>query len=92
MNRKYKISTITAVLATAAAAVAAVFSALPAGASAATPKLVATVGPGYTITLRTSAGAPARSVKAGVYAFTVRDRSDEHNFHLRGAVTRGPNR
>ena len=32
------------------------------------------------------------SVKAGVYAFTVRDRSDEHNFHLRGAVTRGPNR
>jgi hypothetical protein len=92
MNRKYKISTITAVLATAAAAVAAVFSALPAGASAATPKLVATVGPGYTITLRRSAGAPARSVKAGVYAFTVRDRSDEHNFHLRGAVTRGPNR
>jgi hypothetical protein len=85
MNRKHKVSTITAVLAMAVAAVAAVFSALPAGASAATPKLVATVGPGYTIKLRTSAGAPARGVKAGVYTITVRDRSDEHNFHLRGA-------
>ena len=84
MNRKHKVSTISAALAIAVAAVVAVFSALPTGASAATPKLVATVGPGYTITLRTSAGAPARSVKAGVYAITVRDRSDEHNFHLRG--------
>jgi hypothetical protein len=42
------------------------------------------VGPGYTITLRTAAGGPARSVKAGIYAVTVRDRSTEHNFHLTG--------
>ncbi len=66
------------------AAVGAIFSALPLGAKAATPKLVATVGPGYAITVRTAAGAPVRSVKSGLYAITVRDRSDEHNFHLSG--------
>jgi hypothetical protein len=84
MSRKSTISTITAVLATTVAAIAAIFSALPAGASAAVPKLVATVGPGYTITLRTNAGAPARGLKAGLYTITVRDRSEEHNFHLTG--------
>jgi hypothetical protein len=84
MSRTSKVSTVAAVMASAIAVVAAVFSSVPGGANAATPKLVATVGPGYTITLRTSAGAPARSVKAGVYAIIVRDRSDEHNYHLTG--------
>ena len=56
----------------------------PAGASAATPKLIATVGPGHTITLRTSSGAPARTVKAGVYAIVVRDRAADHDFRLVG--------
>ena len=59
--------------------------ALPVGAEAAPPKLVATVGPGYSISVRTAAGAVARSVKPGVYRIVVRDRSDEHNFHLSGA-------
>jgi hypothetical protein len=72
------------VLATTVAAVSAVFSALPAGAKAATPMLVATVGPGFTIGMRTAAGAPVRSVKPGLYTITVRDRSAEHNFHLSG--------
>ena len=53
-------------------------------APAATPKLVATVGPGATITVRTAAGAPVRTLRAGVYTIVVRDRSDEHNFRLRG--------
>jgi hypothetical protein len=56
----------------------------PAGASAAAPKLIATVGPGHTITLRTPSGAPARSVKAGVYAIVVRDRASDHDFRLVG--------
>jgi hypothetical protein len=55
----------------------------PAGAGAATPKLIATVGPGQTITLRTPAGT-ARSVKAGVYAIVVRDRAADHDFRLAG--------
>jgi hypothetical protein len=84
MSRNRSLSTIIGVLALTVAAVAAIFSALPPGAEAATPKLLATVGPGYAITVRTTAGAPVRSVKSGLYAITVRDRSDQHNFHLSG--------
>ena len=66
----------------AAAAVAALAFALPG--TAATPKLVATVGPGDAIMLRTAAGAPVRARRAGVYTVTVKDRSDEHNFRIVG--------
>jgi hypothetical protein len=52
--------------------------------SAAVPKLVATVGPGDTITLRTAGGAAVRTLRAGTYTVTVRDRSDEHNFRISG--------
>lgn len=84
MSRTSKVSTVAAVMASAIAVVATAFSFVPGGANAATPKLVATVGPGYTITVRTGAGSPARSVKPGLYTRTVRDRSEEHNFHLSG--------
>jgi plastocyanin len=47
-------------------------------------KLFATVGPGFTIGLRTGAGAAVRSVSAGLYTVSVRDRSAGHNFHLIG--------
>jgi hypothetical protein len=65
-----------------AAMVAALAFALPG--TAATPKLVATVGPGDSITLRTSAGAPVRSLRAGVYTVVVRDKSGDHNFRIVG--------
>jgi plastocyanin len=54
--------------------------ALAAGASATAQagKLVATVGPGFTITMS------AKSVKAGAYVITVKDRSSIHDFHLTG--------
>ena len=69
---------ITLVAALAALAVAA----LPA--QGATPtKLVATVGPGFTITL-TKAGKKVSTLKPGRYVITVRDRAASHNFHLRG--------
>ena len=52
--------------------------------NAAVPKLVATVGPGETITLKTSAGAAVRTLRAGTYTVVVRDLSDEHNFRISG--------
>ena len=53
------------------------------------PKLLATVGPKATISLRSATGAVLRTVKAGTYSIVVRDRSKAHNFHL---VGKGVNR
>jgi plastocyanin len=62
----------------------AVVALLPAPSAAAAPtKLVATVGPGFNITL-TKAGRKVTSLKPGMYAITVNDRSTFHNFHLTG--------
>ena len=56
----------------------------------ATPKLLATVGPKSTISLRSASGAALHhGVKAGTYSIVVRDRSKLHNFHL---VGKGVNR
>ena len=63
--------------------VAAVASALVASSSAAPVRLTATVGPGYTITLK-KGSAVVKTLKRGKYTITVRDRSSEHDFHLRG--------
>jgi plastocyanin len=46
--------------------------------------LTATVGPGATISLRTSRGARVTRLRAGRYRIVVRDRSSMHNFHLLG--------
>lgn len=54
------------------------------------PKLLATVGPRNTISLRNASGGVLRNgVKAGTYSIVVRDRSKLHNFHL---VGKGVNR
>jgi hypothetical protein len=47
-------------------------------------RLIASVGPGVTITLKTASGQRVRELKAGVYAMVVRDRSRLCNFHLSG--------
>ena len=53
-------------------------------ASAATAtRLVATVGPGQTITL-TRGGRKVTTLRPGAYRITVRDRSRFHNFALSG--------
>jgi hypothetical protein len=57
----------------------------PKPAPAQTPKLLATVGPKNTISLRNASGKAIASVKAGAYSIVVRDRSKLHNFHLVGA-------
>ena len=56
----------------------------PAPAPAPLPKLLATVGPKNTISLRSASGALLRRVKPRTYSIVVRDRSKLHNFHLVG--------
>ena len=47
-------------------------------------KLQLTSGPGFTITLKTTAGKAVKSMRTGTYTVVVRDRSRIHNAHLRG--------
>ena len=69
-------------------ALAAAITAAFAGSSTAAPaRLTATVGPGYTITLK-KGSSTVRTLKRGTYFVTVRDRSSQHDFHLRGPVSR----
>jgi plastocyanin len=65
----------------AVAAALALVTAAPTG--AATTKLVASVGPGFTITL-TKGGKKVTTLKPGKYSITVNDKSTFHNFHLTG--------
>ena len=51
--------------------------------TATTTRLTGTVGPGFTITLK-KGGKLVRGLKAGRYRIVVTDRSDDHNFHLKG--------
>ena len=55
---------------------------LAAPATAAT-RLVATVGPGFTITLK-KAGKKVTTLPPGAYTITVQDKSNFHNFSLSG--------
>ena len=64
-------------------AVAAVLAA-PAGARTTATTLEATVGPGFTISLRDASGAGVSQLDSGTYTFHVNDQSDFHNFHLSG--------
>ncbi len=47
-------------------------------------KLHARVGPGFTISLTTGAGARVTKLDPGTYEIEVEDESAEHNFHLKG--------
>jgi len=58
--------------------------ALPtASALASPPKLIGTVGPGFTITL-TQGGKQVKTLKAGTYTFVITDKASIHNFGLDG--------
>jgi plastocyanin len=52
-------------------------------ASASTPTLNGTVGPGFTITLKKGT-TKVTKLKAGTYVFKIADKSAIHNFHLTG--------
>ena len=76
---------ITALLAVAVTALAAVASL---GAAPSAPvKLSGSVGPGETIVLKKGASRVS-TLKRGRYTFVVNDRSAEHNFRIRGPVSR----
>jgi plastocyanin len=47
-------------------------------------RLNATVGPGFTISLRDASGANVTHLPTGSYEIAVNDQSLEHNFHLSG--------
>jgi plastocyanin len=57
--------------------------ALVANAMGAPPKLIGTVGPGFTITLK-KGGKKVKKLKAGKYTLVMRDKSSIHDFHLKG--------
>ena len=68
-----------------ALAAAAAVALVTAPADAARAKLLrGTVGPGFTITLKSAAGKTVRTLKPGLYRIRVTDRSDAHDFHLKG--------
>ena len=54
----------------------------PAGVVTPASKLVLTSGPGFTITLKTSAGATVKKLKTGTYTAVVRDKARIHDAHL----------
>lgn len=66
-----------------AAAVAAVAVGSALGKPAATPTLVGTVGPGYTITLKQNNKA-VKTLKAGKYKLVIHDKASIHAFSLDG--------
>jgi plastocyanin len=49
-------------------------------------RLSLTVGPGFTISLKTLAGRKVTLLRPGAYRITVRDRSASHNARVRGAT------
>jgi copper binding plastocyanin/azurin family protein len=57
--------------------------ALAAQASTNATKLVGATGPSFTITLK-KAGKMVKTLPAGKYTITVKDKSAAHSFHLRG--------
>jgi len=67
----------------AAGVIAALALAAPIGATSSVTKLTGTVGPGFTITLKKGT-ATVKTLKPGSYRITVKDKSNMHNFHLKG--------
>jgi len=74
---------LTSMRVAALAAAAAVILAPAAFARTTGTTLVATDGPGFTITLKEGAK-KVTTLKAGTYSFKVEDKSNIHNFHLTG--------
>jgi plastocyanin len=65
--------------------IAAAVVVVEAGAASSTvpPKLIGTVGPGFTISLKQN-GKLAKTLKAGRYTFVISDKASIHDFHLSG--------
>jgi plastocyanin len=72
---RVRIAVVTAVVALGSAGAAMALS-------SATPTLNGTVGPGFTISLKTSSGKKVKTLKAGSYRFVITDKADIHTFDL----------
>ena len=48
------------------------------------PKLKGSVGPSFTISLKTAKGKTVKTLKAGKYTFVVKDQATIHNFTVDG--------
>jgi hypothetical protein len=57
---------------------------LPGSLRASSHSLVATVGPGFTISLTDLSGKPVTQLSAGTFTIQVDDKAANHNFHLQG--------
>jgi plastocyanin len=55
-----------------------------ASATTAVAKLNGTVGPGFTISLKSTSGKPVKQLKAGKYTFVIHDKASIHTFSLKG--------
>jgi plastocyanin len=75
---------IAVVAAVVALGVAGAAIGVAAAAPSASPKLIGKVGPGFTITLKTSAGKKVSTLKSGFYSLVVTDASNIHNFQIEG--------
>jgi plastocyanin len=67
------------------ATAALVFAVLAEGAPT---RLVGTVGPGSTISMKTTSGKRVSMLPRGTYRIVINDRSDEHNFAMSGPGVR----
>ena len=68
----------------ASAVLAAVVTIGIAAAAASPTKVLGTVGPGFTISLKSTSGKKLTTLKAGKYTFAVTDKSSIHNFTVKG--------
>ena len=55
-----------------------------AGSAMAPAKVNGTVGPGFTITLKSTTGTVVKTLKPGAHAFVVSDKGNIHDFSLKG--------
>jgi plastocyanin len=72
---RVRIAVVAAVVALGSAGAAMAFA-------SATPMLNGSVGPGFTISLKNSAGKKVKTLKAGTYKFVITDKADIHTFDL----------
>ena len=72
---RVRIAVVAAVAALGSAGAAMAFT-------SATPTLNGTVGPGFTISLKNSAGKKVKTLKAGTYKFVITDKANIHTFDL----------
>jgi plastocyanin len=84
MRRWVQLLLVVGVCVLGAAATAAAAVALATPQAAQQTRLIATVGPDFTITLTHENGSRVTRLEPGAYTITVNDRSEIHNFHLRG--------